>query len=247
MSEWVELDNGIRQGDLLSMILYLYYNADMLDITREKNELALGYVDDIALVATAKSVKQAHQAISDMVTHPGGALSWLAQHNSRFEASKSVLMDFTQSKMVTRSQLTLCGTVLMPQPSHKFLRVMMDQELCWQHQASYTVVKASKWILAFCRLARPASGLQAKLMRQLYSTVAIPKLTYMADMWFTPVHKREGHARSSRSVGVTRKISSLQRLVALAITGALRTMATDVLDLHAGSLPVNLLLRKICH
>ena len=48
-------------------------------------------------------------------------------------------------------------------------------------------------------------------------------------------------------MGVTRKISSLQQLAALAIMGALRTMATDILDLHAGILLVNLFLRKICH
>ena len=67
--EWVKLDNGIGQGNPLSMILYLFYNADMLDVVWKKNELALGYIDDIALVATAKSINQAHQAISDMVTH----------------------------------------------------------------------------------------------------------------------------------------------------------------------------------
>ena len=32
LSEWFHLDNVIVQGDPLSMILYLYYNADLLDI-----------------------------------------------------------------------------------------------------------------------------------------------------------------------------------------------------------------------
>ena len=31
-SDWFELDNGIGQGDPLSMILYLFYNVDILDI-----------------------------------------------------------------------------------------------------------------------------------------------------------------------------------------------------------------------
>ena len=33
-SDWFDLDNGIIQGDLLSMLLYLFYNADMLDIAQ---------------------------------------------------------------------------------------------------------------------------------------------------------------------------------------------------------------------
>ena len=31
-SEWFQLDNGIVQGDPLSMMLYLYYNVDILEI-----------------------------------------------------------------------------------------------------------------------------------------------------------------------------------------------------------------------
>jgi len=31
MSEWASIDNGIVQGDPLSMILYLFYNADLLE------------------------------------------------------------------------------------------------------------------------------------------------------------------------------------------------------------------------
>jgi len=32
--DWFGLDNGIGQGDPLSMVLYLYYNADLLDIAK---------------------------------------------------------------------------------------------------------------------------------------------------------------------------------------------------------------------
>ena len=31
-SDPINIDNGIGQGDLLSMVLYQYYNADILDI-----------------------------------------------------------------------------------------------------------------------------------------------------------------------------------------------------------------------
>ena len=104
----------------------------------------LGYVDDIALLAAAKTPEQAHMAISDMVTWPGGALDWLTQHNSMFEASKSVLIDFSCSRTITRPPMLLRGIVLTPQPAYKFLGVMLDQELRWNQQASYAVAKASK-------------------------------------------------------------------------------------------------------
>ena len=51
-SEIIHVKNGIGQGDPLSMILYTFYNADILDITTKKD--AMGYVDDINFIAIAK-------------------------------------------------------------------------------------------------------------------------------------------------------------------------------------------------
>ena len=72
-------------------------------------------------------------------------------------------------------------------------------------------------------------------------------MVYAADVWYTPVYLHVGRERRSGSVGFTRRLASVQRLATVAITGALCSMATDVLDLHANLLPVELLLHKVCH
>ena len=174
-------------------------------------------------------------------------MEWSGAHNSRFEATKSVLVDFTCSKTKRRLPMVLSGVTLTPQPAHKFLGVSMDQELRWNHQASNSLAKATKWVLAFRRLAHPSAGIRPRLMKQLYNAVAVPRMTYAVDIWYTPVHKQQGRMRASSSVGATGKLASLQRMATMAITGALRSTATDILDLHAGVLPVGLLLRRICH
>ena len=246
-SEWFNLDNGIVQGNPLSMVLYLFYNADMIDIPRGRSEMCLGYVDDTALVAAASSFTGTHRILKSMMVHRNGGYDWSVAHNSKFEASKSVLIDFSRNKNLDRPHMTLRGTAITPQTSHKFLGVMLDQELRWREQADYALSKAAKWTLAFRRLARPTSGVNLRLMRQMYSAVAIPKVVYAADVWYTPTRKKEGASRLSGSVGITNKLASIQRMAAIAITGAMRTTATDILDLHAGLTPIPLMLHRICH
>ena len=131
-------------------------------------------------------------------------------HNSKFEASKSVLIDFSCNKNSDwpHSDMTLRGTAIALQASHKFLGVMLDQELCWRQQADYALSKTAKWTLAFHRLARPASGVNMRLMCQMYSAVAIPKVAYVANIWYTLTCKKEGASRLSSSVGVTNKLAS---------------------------------------
>ena len=126
---WFELDNGIRQGDPLSMLLYLYYNSDLLEVPKGRDGLGLGYVDDMALVAIAKDFQEAHRGICHMMTQAGGAVEWSGAHNSRFEATKSVLVDFTCSKSKQCPPMELSRVILALQPAHKFLGVLLDQEL----------------------------------------------------------------------------------------------------------------------
>jgi hypothetical protein len=66
-SEWFPIDNGIGQGDLLSMITYLFYNADLLNIAKGKNEKSLGYIDNLNLAAIGRNFMETHRMIKKMM------------------------------------------------------------------------------------------------------------------------------------------------------------------------------------
>jgi hypothetical protein len=58
-SDMFEILNGIGQGDSLSMLLYIIYNADLLEVIgNEAKECALRYVDNMALVAIGEDLKR---------------------------------------------------------------------------------------------------------------------------------------------------------------------------------------------
>lgn len=93
VSESIEILNGIGQGNPLSMILYIMYNADLLDIPEnEEKEDALGYVDDVALIAVGKDFEETTARLEQMMTRGEGGLQWSRDHNSKFEVSKSVVL-----------------------------------------------------------------------------------------------------------------------------------------------------------
>lgn len=152
-----------------------------------------------------------------------------------------------KTRRVTRPSLTLGNTVIKPVSTHKYLGVLMDDELRWKEQAEYATAKATKWVMMLRRIGRPSTGLNTKLLRQLYLSVAVPKMTYAIDVWWTPVRPPPpGKKQHLGSVGFTKRLEGVQRMATLAITGALRTTATDVLDIHADTLPIELLLHQAC-
>jgi len=92
-----------------------------------------------------------------------------------------------------------------------------------------TTENATKWLLQFRRLTRPATGVHSKLMRQLYILVALPKITYGLDMWYSPLNKPMGATRNEGSVSILKALERLQRIATLAIMGGLRFTPTDLL------------------
>ena len=45
------IQTGIPQGSPLSLILYLFYNADLIEACKTENTEAVGYIDDASILA----------------------------------------------------------------------------------------------------------------------------------------------------------------------------------------------------
>ena len=259
ISESIAILNGIGQGDPLSMILYILYNADLLEIIGNKEkEDSLGFVDDIMLMAIGEDLHETMNWLEMLMTKEERGLQWSKDHNSRFETSKSAVLHTTRRSQpdpendgkripLDRPALVVNGQIIQEVESFKYLGVTIDNQLRWNEQAQRASANATKWLLQFRRLTKPSTGVGSKLMRQLYLAVALPKITYGIDIWYSPPTKPIGAAKSTGSVGTLRSLQKLQRMATLAITGALRSTPTDLLDAHAGVLPMELALLKTCH
>ena len=255
----INITNGIGQGDPLSMLLYIIYNADLLEIPdNDLKEDAIGYVDDIAIIATGSDFEESTNRLKALMTKEDGGLQWSRDHNSRFEVSKSVVMHLSRKTsldpdseqgriLLERPKLTLEGQDIQEVNCFKYLGVQIDSQLRWKEQAQRATANATKWTLQYRRLTRPSTGVGPKLMRQLYLSVALPKITYGIDVWYTPPNKPAGYTKNSGSVGALHNLQKTQRLATTAITGTLRSSPMDLIDAHAGVLPMELALMKACH
>jgi len=230
----------IGQGDLLSMVLYQFYNADILDTPNTSNEAAAAYVDDAILIVTAKTFEEMHHILTDMMTRQGGAIDWAKAHNSSFELMKLALIDFAhQNKKVKRKSLELQGVDIKPAGSTRYLGVMLDQNLNWKEQEANAAKKGAMWTAQIRRAARSEWGLTPKHAKRLYTSIAIPRTFYAVDMWCSPpLHLGSKHT--------TNKLRSTQHTGTMAITGGLRTMPTDLLNIHANTFLTHIEIDRLC-
>ena len=179
------------------MLLYLFYNADLI-ATPKKEEAMFAYVDDAIFYVEGTNFYKAYDRLWDMMCQSQGGYDWSKQHNSRFEPSNMALIGFSRKHEANpqhpgrlapeiQPNFHLRDDVIKPSAAHKYLGVIFDQELHSQEQVGWATATAAKWTLQFRCLTKPSASIRSRFMRQLYFAVAIPKFTYAADIWYTPV------------------------------------------------------------
>jgi len=133
MSECLQIDNGIRQGDPLSMTLYQFYNTDLLDIPRNADKDAIVYIDDALMLVVADTFNEAHQVLADMMYRKGGVSDWSTLHNLPLEPTKLALIDFAHpNSKKPRMPLQLQNIEVKPTDHTRYLGVIFDQHLNWK-------------------------------------------------------------------------------------------------------------------
>ena len=237
-SDWISITNGIGQGDPLSMILFIIYNSDLVDAAKDTNELTLAFVDDTAFIAIGKDFQETHSILVDMLEREGGGYQWSKDHNSKFETSKFALIDFSLNRAKERPPIHIRGITIKPTPSHKFLGVIIDQELRWREQASYSLGKGTEYTMLMRRISGASWGVPSKLTRQLYQAVVIPRVMYAASVWLRPTHNRNLDTPLRGSTGIAKKIGRTQRSAAMTILGAMHTSPLDSISKPRVNCPV---------
>jgi Reverse transcriptase (RNA-dependent DNA polymerase) len=242
----LEIDNGIGQGETASMILYLIYSYGLVAIPKGRDEDGGTYVDDNFFVAIADTFDDCDVLLNDMLDKQ---TIWLAAHNSQAEISKFQCLRLTRRKDMTRTDFIHRQThqVVSSVKEACLLGVQIDQELWWHQHAQQAVQKSENLLLAVNRLTRPSFGLPERHVRRLYISMILPKLEYTLPVWYTPIHEDPDTGRRTGSRGHTKILDKVQRLGCKLITGAYRSTATDVLELHAMVPPTQLCLDDTCH
>ena len=138
-----ETATGIPQGSPLSPILYLFYNADLIETcNREHNTIAAGYIDDIAILRWGDTTEETCDGLS---TTLGLAKQWASKHASIFALEKFQLTHHTRRRhMDTTKSVLIGGGSIAPRITSRYLGLTMDEELKLNIHIQEIKTKATK-------------------------------------------------------------------------------------------------------
>ena len=227
---------GVPQGSPMSPLLYMYYNADLLDVPG-RNELGLGFIDDIAYGVQGQTGEENVTKLQGMLEE---AEQWREKHGARFETTKYVLVHFTKRRAAeTTTSIRVANTIIQPSQEAKYLGVIFDKQLRFKLHIQHATKKGSKFSHAMSRITKTTWGTSYQQTRRLFTAVVAPRIDYSAIIWYRPA--RYGYPYRPAQLS---KLESAQRTAMKAVLSTFRTTPTTALEVESGLMPPHLRLQS---
>ena len=212
---------GLPQGSPLSPILFLFFNADLVQTSISTAEGAIAFVDDYSAWVTGKTAEANRVGIQAIIDR---AVAWARRSGATFESSKTAVIHFTRTAgRGSQSNFVVNGQTIQPKDTAKVLGVVLDTGLRYKQ---HTAEAAAKGLSVAMQLKR-LRALSPRVARQLFRAAVAPAMDYASNVW--------AHACGERE---TVWLSQAQAVGAQAVTGAFQSVATAVAEAEASIEPV---------
>ncbi|RBQ84877.1 hypothetical protein VDGD_04845 [Verticillium dahliae] len=207
---------GLPQGSPLSPVLFLFFNADLVQHRIGADGGAVAFVDDYTAWVVGPTAEANRGGIQGIIEK---ALNWESRSGATFEADKTAIIHFSRNaERVDGTPYIIKGRTVNPKEEVKVLGVILDQQLRYKKHIARAATKGLKAAMALRRLR----GLAPSVARQLYTSTVAPVMDYASCIWM--------HACGETLV---KPLNRVQNVGAQAIVGTFRTVATAVAEAEA--------------
>jgi hypothetical protein len=186
MTDWFSVDVGLRQGCILSPILFSIFIDGLAEIVKKvggakynrKNVVVslLLFADDIVLIAEDERMLQ---RMLDAVN------AYSKKFRFCFNKDKSNVMIFGKKMKDVRERFHLGESELQVVEHYKYLGLMVDSIFSWKKHLEKCLEKARKRMKALCEL-----GISVKALLRGWQVLVRPVLEYGAEIWGEKIWKQ---------------------------------------------------------
>jgi hypothetical protein len=217
----------ISQSSFVSLILYLFYNADILKVfERFKYKITvIDFVNDINILTYDINITSNCRALKK--THVICEL-WTRRHDVRFASTKYELLHLTRNHKRFDMTITINVKNVIRESTIivRVLSVQFDIKLKWDSHVKKIQNKMITQMLALIRLTIFIWDVCFKKIKHVYNVIVRSVITYDSSTWHA------SHDRSDTTLSLTNKLIDLQKQNLRTISETFRATSREILDVE---------------
>lgn len=174
------IENGVPQGEVLSVLLFLIAINDLPQQTDFPITQRL-FADDYSISLKSSNPIRAHRLLQQTLDRIS---VWATERGFQFSAKKTVFITFCKRKPIpTLPPLRLQNFQITISNTTKFLGLHFDHKLSWLHHIKLLKAKCIKSLNILKYLSHPKTGCNRKLLLNLYKSLIRSQLDYGAPVY----------------------------------------------------------------
>lgn len=224
-SESFELENGIPQGSILSVILFLIHINCVSEVNLPEKVKILLYADDIVIFSHNKKPDLLRSKLQIGINNLNSCISKVGL---KFNTDKTKAIRFTRRRNPNVIQnLSLNGSNIVFETEIKYLGMWFDTKLSWKPHLVELKTKCMKILNLLRCIASKDWGTNRKTLLQIYNSLIMSRLKYGCFSY---------SSANKTNIAIITPIHNLGIRIA---TGAYRTSPVVSILSESGVLPFN--------
>lgn len=218
---------GVPQGSVLGPFLWNVMYDGLLNMKLQEGAKLVGFADDIALVISQPIPELIEIVGNDCL---GRCDRWLNKHGLELAAAKTEAILVTDRRVFDMPKMRLRNNIVTFSRSLRYLGVQIDSKLKFKEHVEIVRDKALRTARNLARIMPNIRGPKDST-RRLINSVVHSQLLYAAPVFVKQVKIKDR----------TTQLTKPQRISALRVISAYRTVSTSAALVLAGIPPVDLL------
>jgi hypothetical protein len=226
------LSKGFPQGSACGPGFWgILYNT-LLNLKLPDGIEIQGFTDDTLLMISSKTINELELKTNEALIQ---VFEWSLRNKFEFNALKITKVLFTKNIIYLKPKLILNSTELIISNSLNYLGVIIDSKLSWKMHVNNLKTKALQLIMNINSFAERKFGLNRRSLEIIYKGAIITILSYGIPVCIEALQKKYNKLIFER----------LQRLVAIRLCSAYKTVSTDALNIISNLMPLDLRLKQL--
>jgi hypothetical protein len=228
---------GLPQGSPLSPVLFLLFISELHQTFEKGRTRGIAFVDDTNIITTSRSIpencrnlERAHERCID----------WARRHGVQFAPEKYKLIHFTKSRRTQNLNhpIRIQGFDGRPCEGLRVLGLWVDKGLTYRKHVERATQAGLQKLYKTLRITQSTWGLAFRQVKQIYTAVIRPTLSYAAPIWCKDVNG------STPAVSLIEPMRKVHTQGVRRILGAYRAASAASIEHEAGVPPLGLYLDR---